>query len=292
MMANLISYNNHNDSTTNLKNCHSHKFKAYAKLNLGLKFVGKRPDGYHLLKTIFCLIDLYDEIEIYTNKLSNEIKLLNHNYPWPETSDLAYKAAKLLQQHTNTSYGVTIEIKKNIPHGGGMGGGSSDAATVLVELNKLWNINLPQAELIKLGVTLGADVPFFIFGKNAYAEGIGEVLSEIILEEKYFIIILPGIYISTKSVFDNLILGINEQNSITNEYLLKTLENDLEPVARQIYPQLETIFQDLKKHGNPVMTGSGSTIYLPYQSLNEAKKVADNIKNTYNHYLVRSLSAR
>lgn len=271
-------------------NQHTNKYKAYAKLNLGLKVVGKRSDGYHLLKTIFCLINLYDEIEITINKSSNEIKLLNHNYSWSETSDLAYKAALLLQEHSKINLGANIQIKKNIPHGGGMGGGSSDAATVLTALNKLWNINLPQSELIKLGLSIGADVPFFIFGKNAYAEGIGEILSEIELEKQYFIIVLPGISISTKDVFNKLILSSDKfNNNIDKEYLLKTLENDLELVARDICPNLEIIFQDLKKYGNPVMTGSGSTIYLVYNNFNEAKKVADDIKNTYNHYLVRNL---
>lgn len=286
--------------------------KAYAKLNLGLKVVGKRADGYHLLKTIFCLINLYDEIYINVNQDNSEISLLNHSSAWLEQDDLAYKAAKLLQKHSNIKLGANITVKKNIPIGAGMGGGSSDAATVLLVLNKLWNINLSQQELINLSLNLGADVPFFIYGKNAFAEGIGEILSPIKLKKKFFVLVLPSFGLSTKEIFANLNLNsnnlafhdtnvkfstlesiknnnLNPEDHITPKYLLKTLDNDLEAIARKLNPELDCIFMDLKNYANPAMTGTGSTIYLRFDDLNSAKKVALELEKKYNSFLVSSL---
>lgn len=268
-----------------------HKYLAPGKLNLGLKIVGKKVDGYHLLKTIFCLIDLFDEIIIEVTLNTNDIKLCNHSYQWSIQDDLAYKAAKLLQKHTNIQYGASITVKKKIPSGSGMGGGSSDAATVLLALNKLWNINLSKDELINLGMKLGADVPFFIYGKNAFAEGVGEILSSITIPKSFFVLVIPNFGISTKDIFTNFTFNNNkiDPNDITTEYLLTTLENDLEPIARKLNSQLNHIFTELKKYGNPVMTGSGSTIYLRYDDINTAKKVAHELETKYNSFLVRGL---
>lgn len=266
-------------------------YKAPAKLNLGLKVVGKRPDGYHLLKTVFCLIDLYDEITILINNKSSNIQLLNHTQDWAAESDLVIKASKLLQQHTKCNLGASIEVKKRIPHGGGMGGGSSDAATTLMALNQLWNTNLSKNELMDLGIQLGADVPFFILEENAYAEGIGEILTPIKIPQKYFVLILPEFNISTKEVFSKVNLTYdNTIINITPQTLLNTLENDIEIAARGLEPRLESIFQDLAKyHANARMTGSGSTIYLCYDDYNTAKKVAEELKFKYNAFLIKSL---
>lgn len=264
-------------------------FKAYAKLNLGLKVIGKRADGYHLLKTAFCLIDLYDEIKINITQNNSEIKLLEHFAPWSEQDDLAYKAAKLLQKYANVKHGVAITVKKNIPIGGGMGGGSSDAAALFIALNKLWDINLSKNELMRLGLRLGADVPFFIYGQNAFAEGIGEILSPIKLEKSFFVLIVPNFGLSTKEIFKNLHLNLLPKDNITPKYLLKTLENDLETVARNLNQELNQIFLELRNYGNPAMTGTGSTIYLKFNDLNRAKKVALELEKKYNSFLVSSL---
>ena len=157
-------------------------FLAPAKINLFLHITGQRADGYHLLQTVFRLIDLFDTINLKPTT-DGIIKRVNDVPNVPAEQDLCIRAAKLLQQHTQCHLGVEIMVEKHIPMGGGLGGGSSDAATVLLALNRLWQLNLPRNELMSLGLKLGADVPFFIFGKNAWAEGVGEELEAIDLHE-------------------------------------------------------------------------------------------------------------
>lgn len=271
----------------------SHIFLSPAKLNLGLKVVGKRADGYHLLNTIFCLIDLYDEVEIEVVTADSTISLPDHNQIWPVETDLAYRAAKLLQTATNTTLGANITVTKHIPIGGGLGGGSSNAATVLLMLNHLWQTHLSVDELIALGQTLGADVPFFIYGKNAFATGIGDEFMPIAIPQQYFILIKPPFGISTKEIFTNL--NIVRDSVIPDLVrdpeleLLQTKENDLEHIATKLYPQLAEILKDLTQYGEPRMTGTGSTIYLSYNDEPTTKKVAQLLKNRYNPVLVRSL---
>ena len=168
-------------------------FLSPAKLNLGLKIVGKRSDGYHLLNTIFCLINLFDEIQIQITN-SEKISIIEHKQAWGYQKDLSYRAALLLQDFTSCKLGANIKVKKTIPSGSGLGGGSSNAATVLVTLNQLWQTGLTKQELIYLGGSLGADVPFFIHGKNAWAEGIGDNLTTIDIPEQYFVIICPSLH--------------------------------------------------------------------------------------------------
>ncbi len=178
-----------------------------AKLNLGLKIEGKYYDptrkiyGYHNLHTTFCLIDLFDEIEIWLNN-TNNISIIDHQQAWFYQKDLAYKAAALLREYTNTQYGVNIKIKKVIPSGSGLGGGSSNAATVLLALNDLWQLNLDNITLLNLASKLGADVAFFVYGRNAIATGIGDVFVETDIPEYYFVIVVPDFHLSTKAVFD------------------------------------------------------------------------------------------
>lgn len=270
-----------------------HGFLTYlspAKLNLGLKIVGKRNDGYHLLKTIFCLINLYDEVNLQTTR-DGKISLIEHNQAWSYQKDLAYKAAKLLQEKTQTTFGVNIKIKKTIPSGAGLGGGSSNAATVLIALNQLWETNLSNLELINIGKELGADVPFFIYGTNAVATGIGEQLETIKIPQQYFVLIQPQFHLATRDVFTRLEFKIDnlDVEKLKIEYLLKHKENDLAKPAIAIEPQLKTILNELQQYGNAVMTGSGSVVFLSYKDKNTAKKVAQELRIRYNTYLVKSL---
>lgn len=270
-----------------------HKFATYlspAKLNLGLKITGKRDDGYHLLKTVFCLIDLYDEVNIQITD-NGKISLIEHQQAWPFYDDLSYKAAVLLQEYSGVSYGANIKLHKTIPSGAGLGGGSSNAATILLVLNKLWDINLSKDELIKLGVSLGADVPFFIYGKNALATGVGEILTPIEVPEQYFVLVKPSFHIPTKNIFSHLNIDFTQvdDKTITTDCLINTKENDLFTVATKLYPQLLNLANDLSKYGNPVMTGSGSVMYLSFIDKNVAKKVAKILENSYNTYLVKRL---
>jgi 4-diphosphocytidyl-2-C-methyl-D-erythritol kinase len=304
-------------------------FLAPAKLNLGLKIIGKRPDGYHLLKTIFCLIDLFDEIQIQTTN-NGKISLIEHNQAWPYQTDLSYKAAKLLQEESGTKYGANIKVNKTIPSGGGLGGGSSDAATVLIVLNDLWQLGMTSAELSHLGGRLGADVPFFIHGKNAMASGIGEIFTDIQLPQQYFVLICPKFHINTAKVFQNYhycepcetknsnviiedrqaptqVCARNDTQDrhadesvvsipqkIDNKYLLETLENDLLPIAIQLRPELASILKQLEIFGKVAMTGSGSSLFLRFYEQEKAKKIAKKIaeisQNKYNTFLVKSLA--
>jgi 4-diphosphocytidyl-2-C-methyl-D-erythritol kinase len=266
-------------------------FLSPAKLNLGLKIVGKRSDGYHLLKTIFCLINLFDEVRIQIID-SGKISLIEHNQAWSYHKDLAYKAAVLLKKITACQLGANIKIKKTIPAGSGLGGGSSNAATVLVALNQLWQTGLSQKELIKLGASLGADIPFFIHGENAWAEGIGENLTTIKIPEQYIVIICPDFHLATKDVFANLDLDkLNMSHDIDVAYLLSTHDNDLLTAAIKVEPKINNIIKDLESFGIPALTGSGSAIYLGFSDIDSAKKVAQNLNDKYNTYLVKSINA-
>ncbi len=267
-------------------------FLSPAKLNLGLKVVGKRDDGYHLLNTIFCLIDLYDRIDIQITN-NGKISLIEHEQAWSYKKDLSYRAANLLQEYTGTPLGANIRIKKVIPSGAGLGGGSSNAATVLVVLNQLWKTQLSDETLINLGRTLGADIPFFIYGRNAFATGIGDIFTPINLTPMYFVIVKPNFYIPTRDIFVNLNLDFEKisKNIIVPEALLLSLENDLEPFACKLYPELNQIVNDLSQYGKVQMTGSGSCVYLQFNDKNIAKKVAISLEVRYNTYLAEALQS-
>jgi 4-diphosphocytidyl-2-C-methyl-D-erythritol kinase len=272
----------------------SHKFTNFlspAKLNLGLKIVGKRHDGYHLLKSVFCLIDLYDRIEIQLTD-NGKISLIEHNQAWFYQKDLAYRAAVLLQEHTGKiTEGANIRIKKIIPSSAGLGGGSSNAAAVLIILNQLWDTGLTTEELCQLGVKLGADVPFFITGKSALVSGIGEIIEPIELPELHFVIIKPEFHASTKQIFESLCLDMNQINATqySVDYLINSRENDLEKVIKKLFPESNLIFSELQQYGTPALTGSGSCIYLTYTDKNSAKKVANILSPRYNTYLAASI---
>jgi 4-diphosphocytidyl-2-C-methyl-D-erythritol kinase len=269
-----------------------HNLLAPAKLNLGLKIVGKRADGYHLIRSIFCLIDLCDNIELQITN-NGKISLIEHQQAWFYQRDLAYRAAQLLQQHTHCALGVNIRIKKVIPSGSGMGGGSSNAATVLLTLNQLWNtaLNLPQ--LMQLGLNLGADIPFFIQGQNALVSGIGEIIQPLTLPQLYFVIIRPKFHIPTRTIFTNLQFDFSnikaEESSV--ESLLQKKENDLLAVVKHLYPQINGLFSELKQYGQPCMTGSGSCIYLSFNEKSPAKELAKFLSARYNTFLAASLPA-
>ncbi len=268
-----------------------HSVLSPAKLNLGLKVIGKRADGYHLLKSVFCLIDLYDKIDIQIT-LNGKVSLIEHQQAWFYQKDLAYKAAILLQGYSGCSKGANIKIKKVIPSGAGMGGGSSNAATVLIILNYLWETGLTTNELLKLGAQLGADVPFFIRGQNSLVEGIGEIITPIAIPQLYFVIIKPDFHAPTKDVFTALEFNFEQDNAekISIEQLITEKNNDLEAAVCKLYPQINNIFSELNQYGKAVMTGSGSSIYLSFTDKNLAKDVANILSPRYNTFLAASLA--
>jgi 4-diphosphocytidyl-2-C-methyl-D-erythritol kinase len=268
-------------------------FSAPAKINLFLHIVGQRTDGYHLLQTVFCLLDYADTLYLKLNH-SGEIKRVNDVAGVPQADDLCVRAAKLLQQHTQCQQGVEIFVEKNIPMGGGLGGGSSDAATVLLALNRLWQLNLSRKELMQLGLKLGADVPFFIFGTNAWAEGVGEQLQAIPLKECYYVVLTPNAHVSTAQIFANkqltkdtnpkIMSGFSRVANSSDETCTQNLEtgnirtefiNDLEKVVCALYPDVASCLAWLKQYGDARMSGSGASVFLEVTSLKIAHKIFD-----------------
>lgn len=264
-------------------------FLSPAKLNLGLQITGIKPDGYHTLNTIFCLIDLFDEIRIQTTT-NGKISLIEHNQAWPYYKDLVFKAATTLQQKSNCNLGANIIVKKTIPSGGGLGGGSSNAASTLIALNYLWQLNYSQDMLFDIGLKLGADVPFFIHGRNAHATGIGEILTDIYIPDSYFVLIFPEFHLSTKNVFASFNLHHEQIIALSPDKLITSLQNDLFESAASIEPSLKNLYNELKEFGTPAMTGTGSTLFLNFNNKNTAKKVAQILEKKYNVYLVKTLN--
>ncbi|MCU4335313.1 MULTISPECIES: 4-(cytidine 5'-diphospho)-2-C-methyl-D-erythritol kinase [Acinetobacter] len=258
-----------------------------AKLNLFLHITGRRENGYHELQTIFQLIDLYDWMT-FTPTLGEEIKIDGLSEVRAE-ENLIYRAAQILKPHAKKFCGLHIKIEKNIPMGAGLGGGSSNAATTLIVLNQLWECGLKQEQLADYGVKLGADVPIFIYGKNAWAEGIGEHLSFIDLDQKQFIILKPDCFISTQLLFSQKTLT---RDSKTTKFCAYQLEpsnfgNNFEPLARQLYPEVEEAMQYLDQFGQAKLTGTGACVFI--EVTNEM-----NIDEIFKHspcksYLVNSL---
>ncbi|EOQ63201.1 4-diphosphocytidyl-2-C-methyl-D-erythritol kinase [Acinetobacter calcoaceticus ANC 3811] len=258
-----------------------------AKLNLFLHITGRRENGYHELQTIFQLIDLYDWMT-FTPTLDEHIEIDGLSEVQPE-DNLIYRAAQILRPHAKKFCGLHIKIEKNIPMGAGLGGGSSNATTTLIVLNQLWECGLNQEQLADYGVRLGADVPIFIYGKNAWAEGIGEHLSFIDLDQKQFIILKPDCFISTQLLFSQKTLT---RDSKTTKFCAYQLEpsnfgNNFEPLARQLYPEVEEAMRYLDQFGQAKLTGTGACVFI--EVTNEM-----NIDEILNHspcksYLVNSL---
>ncbi|WP_127494241.1 4-(cytidine 5'-diphospho)-2-C-methyl-D-erythritol kinase [Acinetobacter calcoaceticus] len=233
-----------------------------AKLNLFLHITGRRENGYHELQTIFQLIDLYDWM-MFTLTLDEQIEIDGLSEVRPE-ENLIYRAAQILRPHAKKFCGLNIKIEKNIPMGAGLGGGSSNAATTLIVLNQLWECGLNKEQLADYGVKLGADVPIFIYGKNAWAEGIGEHLSFIDLDQKQFIILKPDCFISTQLLFSQKTLT---RDSKTTKFCAYQLEpsnfgNNFEPLARQLYPEVEEAMQYLDQFGQAKLTGTGACVFI------------------------------
>lgn len=234
---------------------------APAKLNLFLHVVGRRPDGYHLLQTLFQFLDHADELRF---RVTDDGRIVHAQAPSeiPPERDLSLRAAKLLQAESGTRQGVEIGLAKRLPIGAGLGGGSSDAATTLIALNRLWGLGLSRSELAVLGMRLGADVPVFIGGQAAWAEGVGEVLTAVELQEGWYVVIIPPVQVSTAEVFAALGLTGYSAPITIRDFHAGRVRNDLERVARQRYPEVDQALQWLGRYGGARMTGSGGGVYL------------------------------
>lgn len=245
---------------------------APAKLNLALQIVGRRADGYHLLQTVFRLLAWGDTIYLRL-RADGEIRRAGESVPGvAEADDLVVRAAKLLKKCANVAEGVDIGVEKRIPAGGGFGGGSSDAATVLVALNDLWRCGLDQAQLASLGLQLGADVPVFVVGENAWAEGVGEQLTPVALPPAWYLVVDPGVHVPTATLFASPHLTRDAAPAKISDFVSGSLlGNAFEPVVRRREPAIEAVFQALSQIGAPRLTGSGGGCFVEFADRTSAE---------------------
>jgi 4-diphosphocytidyl-2-C-methyl-D-erythritol kinase len=252
------------------------RYPAPAKLNLFLHVVGRRPDGYHLLQTAFRLIDCCDWLS-FAPRSDGQVKLARGLQGIAEDDELAVRAARLLKAQTGSQQGVDIDIEKNIPVGGGLGGGSSDCATSLAVLNRLWGLGLPRERLASLGLSLGADVPFFLFGRNAFAEGVGERLAPLDLSPAWYLVLVPPVAVSTAAVFAASELTRNTQTIKMSGFSAGFGRNDLEPVVCRRHVEVAAHLDWLKQFGDARVSGSGACVFAEFATEREARSVLSRV---------------
>ncbi|MBG7622469.1 4-(cytidine 5'-diphospho)-2-C-methyl-D-erythritol kinase [Herbaspirillum sp. AP02] len=261
--------------TTTLTAC-----PAPAKLNLFLHVTGRRPDGYHLLQSAFQLIDRCDTLD-FALRDDGRIVRTNEVPGVPAESDLVIRAAHLLREASGKPHlGADITVHKILPMGGGVGGGSSDAATTLMVLNHLWNCGYNRASLMEMGLKLGADVPFFLFGRNAFAEGVGEELVALRTADCWFVVIEPGVSVPTSLIFSSKLLTrdtepvrITDFPDATKQIASSFGKNDLEMVATAHFPEVAAAVEWLSNFGNARMTGSGACVFCAFEHEHQADEV-------------------
>jgi 4-diphosphocytidyl-2-C-methyl-D-erythritol kinase len=270
-------------------------YPAPAKLNLFLHVVGRRADGYHLLQGAFTLIDRCDEIRIRVRS-DGVIARANEVAGVPSDVDLAVRAARRLQQAAGTAMGADIEIEKRIPMGGGLGGGSSDAATVLMALDRLWGTRVPAADLRGLGESLGADVPFFLFGESAWVEGIGERISAFSVPPRWYAVLDPAQPVPTAAIFAAPELTRNTEPLKMEDFSAhpervfgEELGNDLERVAVSRFPAVGARLAWLRARAPARMTGSGGCVFAAFESREEAQRVLDELPEGMHGFVARGL---
>jgi 4-diphosphocytidyl-2-C-methyl-D-erythritol kinase len=265
------------------------RWPAPAKLNLFLHVTGRRADGYHELQTLFQLIDLTDTVTLRVRGDGVIERPLGPADVAAE-ADLSVRAARALKAATGTALGASIEVTKRIPQGGGLGGGSSDAATVLVALNTLWGCGLPAAELAAVGLPLGADVPVFVQGFSAWAEGVGERLTPVELPERWYVIIHPRVHVSTREVFQSPELTRNSPLITIRAFFESGGRNDCEPVVRALSGDVAEALDWLAASGAARLTGTGSCVFTERASAAEAERLAARVPDRWTSYVARGLS--
>ncbi len=267
----------------------SQKWPAPAKLNLMLRIVGRREDGYHLLQTVFQFVDLCDWLTFHP-VADGKVRLKSTIPGVEESDDLTVRAANLLKAASESDCGVCIEVEKNLPMGAGLGGGSSDAATTLMVLNKLWNINFSTEKLMELALQLGADVPFFIYGVSSWAEGVGEKLQEISIPEQWVVIINPDCHVNTKEIFLAKELTRNSKTITMSEFIAGQQQNDCLEVVSKLHQPVKNAMVELSKYADAKLTGTGACVFAQFDSKKSAKKVFLSLKENWQVYLVNSLN--
>jgi 4-diphosphocytidyl-2-C-methyl-D-erythritol kinase len=265
---------------------------APAKLNLFLHVTGRRADGYHSLQTAFRLIDLADTLR-FTPRDDGRLTLRQPLAGVPPEQDLCLRAAALLKRTGGHPGGVEIELDKRIPMGGGLGGGSSDAATTLIALNQLWQLGLARAQLQRLALQLGADVPVFVFGQNAFAEGVGEELTPLALPDAWYLVLVPPVQVPTAAVFAAPELTRDAKpikiTAFFDGLKQRSLRNDLEPVVCKSYPDVARHLAWLKQHGEARMSGSGACVYAEFSNKSAAYAVHAQLPPALRGFVVHGL---
>ena len=274
---------------------HLPHYPAPAKLNLDLRIIRQRPDGYHDIESLLTLINLSDTLAIAPRR-DNQISLHTPTPNVPPAQDLTIRAAHALRQAAQgslkTSFGADIWLHKTIPMGGGLGGGSSNAATVLIVLNHLWQLHLSQEQLIQIAIPLGADVPFFIYGQTAFARGIGEQLQPIAIPEQHYVLVHPNAHIPTAQIFQHPHLPRNSPSTPNPSYAaLQPLRNDMQNIVLQNYPPVATAYRQLQAYGIPRLTGSGACLFLPTDSLEAAEYIQSQLSPNLESWVVSPLTA-
>ena len=255
---------------------------APAKLNLELRILGRRADGYHELQTLFQLLNTGDDIWIKTNNCAE----LNLHSEYTEVAcedNLIIKAAKTLVPYRDPTLGADIILHKHLPSGAGLGGGSSDAATTLVALNHLWGLGLSKEKLCAIGTTLGADVPVFVNGHSAWATGIGEVLTNTTIEQKYYLIVYPNVHINTAKIFSHSALtrdnkpiklrATRQGEGVITEFS-ELGYNAIQPLVTELYPEVKEALEFLSQYGKAMLTGTGSCVFLTFDNEREVRKIS------------------
>lgn len=254
--------------------------KSPCKLNLFLYITGKRSDGYHNLQTLFTILDYGDTLYFDTQK-QGDIQLLT-DFGFPQQDNLIYKAAMLLKNYSKCSYGCQIKCDKILLEGGGLGGGSSNAATVLLTLNKLWNLNLSEEELLKLAVQLGADVPIFVKGCPCFAQGIGEILTPVNLKQRYYLVCNPQVKVPSALMFKHPLLRKDYKTRSYEELLATPYENCFTLPAQEAFPKIKILLEFLSNFGKSYMSGSGASCFVGFD---DQKKALDALKQVQNQHI-------
>lgn len=266
---------------------------APAKLNLFLHITGRRPDGYHELQTLFQLLDYGDELT-FTPQQGSQLALEAHGptaADMPLDGNLILRAAELLrQERTDLALGAHICINKKLPAGAGLGGGSSDAATTLICLNALWELGLSEDRLCELGVTLGADIPVFVRGHSAWAEGVGEILTPVDLAAVVYLVVTPDCFVSTQSIFSQADLTRNSQAIKMADFLQGRSHNDCEAVTRRLYPPVAEALDWLGQHAEARMTGTGASVFAAFPDEKSARQALAEMPSQYRGFIANGIN--
>jgi 4-diphosphocytidyl-2-C-methyl-D-erythritol kinase len=262
---------------------------APAKLNLFLHVTGRRPDGYHTLQTVFQFLDHGDSL-VFEPRRDAQVRRVSGPGALAEDSDLVVRAARLLQQAADVQRGVDIHLDKRLPLGAGLGGGSSDAATTLVALNRLWELDWSLERLSALGLQLGADVPVFVQGQAAWAEGVGEILTPVELPEPCYLVITPACQVATAEIFNAPELKRNSPPIRMPQFLSEMTRNDCWPVVRKRYPQVAQAFDFLAKYAEARLTGTGASVFAAFTNRETARSVEEKIPAGWNAFVAQGLN--